>query len=421
MRSRVVLHSFRWAVAALAVTCFVLPAFSAEDGAKLKERVLALNDVTGDKTIEAKILLMAKDPDGTKKELKLARALVKTQPETFNYNAAYVLARAAENLKDYDSGLVFYRVCVKQAEKAKSPHQTALAYAGVLEVLFNAKKYDDALKSCREVVELKETGKYIQNLKTIAHKLMIQVLAKQGKLDDALKLADNQAQASPDDWTYLELKAMLLHDAGRDAEAVKLYQDIIRRLPDDPNLEKDQQELLVSRCHYILSGLYIDLDQVDKATAELKLLLNQRPNNPTYNNDLGYIWADHDMNLPEAERMIRKALAEDRKQRRKDPDLTPIDDHDNAAFLDSLGWVLYKEHKYEEALKPLLQAVADKDDGQSIEIYDHLGEVYKALGRQSDAIAAWQKGIKAAKTKRDEKIKARVEKKLKTAKQVTKE
>ncbi|MCS6850151.1 MAG: tetratricopeptide repeat protein, partial [Gemmataceae bacterium] len=150
-----------------------------------------------------------------------------------------------------------------------------------------------------------------------------------------------------------------------------------------------------------------------KATEHLQRLLKDKPNDPTYNNDLGYIWADHNRNLEEAERLIRKALEEDRKQRRADPDLRPEDDKDNAAYLDSLGWVLFKQKKYQEAKKYLLEAVKDKE-GQHVEIYDHLGDVHMALGEKAEAMAAWKKAIESAgPSRREQQRKAAVEKKLK--------
>jgi len=86
----------------------------------------------------------------------------------------------------------------------------------------------------------------------------------------------------------------------------------------------------------------IDANTVDKAADQLKELLKGAPDNPSYNNDLGYIWADHDMNLGESERLIRKAIEEDRKKRREaGEELTPAQDKDNPAYLDSLGRVLY--------------------------------------------------------------------------------
>jgi len=146
----------------------------------------------------------------------------------------------------------------------------------------------------------------------------------------------------------------------------------------------------------------------------LKALLVKDPDNPSYLNDLGYIWADHDKNLDEAEKLIRKALDEDRKQRRKaNPDIKPEEDKDIGAYLDSLGWVLFKQKKYKEAKKYLLQAI-ETEDGKHVEIYDHLGETHLALGEKAEAIAAWKKGVEVAgPSKREQERKSVVEKKLK--------
>ena len=160
----------------------------------------------------------------------------------------------------------------------------------------------------------------------------------------------------------------------------------------------------IERNRYVLSGIYIDLKKIDKATKLLKVLLEMQPDDPTYNNDLGYIWADHDMNLDEAEKMIRKALDEDTQAAQEaTPDLKPEDDKDNAAYLDSLGWVLFKQKKYKEAKKFLEEAIKDKE-GQHIEIFDHLGDVYKALGENKEAIATWKKGIESVEKRGNEEL-----------------
>jgi tetratricopeptide (TPR) repeat protein len=168
----------------------------------------------------------------------------------------------------------------------------------------------------------------------------------------------------------------------------------------------------------MLSGVYVDIDRIDKAGQHLQLLLKQYPTEAKYNNDLGFIWADHDMHLDEAERMIRKALDEDRKQRHKaaGSKVDPENDKDNAAYLDSLGWVLFKKKKYEEA-KPYLQKAVEDKEGQHVEIYDHLGEVYQALGQHAEAVAAWKKAVEVAgTTRREQERKTEVEKKLKQMK-----
>src|SRR5262249_9167659 len=148
----------------------------------------------------------------------------------------------------------------------------------------------------------------------------------------------------------MELKAQVLREAGKLDEALKVYEEVGERIKKDDRLKKDEQDDFLDNVRYALSGLYVELNQVDKAAEQLKALLAREPDNTTYNNDLGYIWADHDLNLAESEKLIRKAIDEDRRQRRKtNPDLKPELDKDNPAYLDSLGWVLFKQKKYKEA------------------------------------------------------------------------
>ena len=115
------------------------------------------------------------------------------------------------------------------------------------------------------------------------------------------------------------------------------------------------------------------------------------------------------MNLDEAEKLVRKALAEDKKLRKKEG--KPY--KDNAAYLDSLGWVLFKQKKYTDALAPLEEAVK-QEEGQHMEIYDHLGDVLVAVGDKAKAVEAWKKGLTCSPvSKRDERRKGELEKKIK--------
>jgi tetratricopeptide (TPR) repeat protein len=162
-----------------------------------------------------------------------------------------------------------------------------------------------------------------------------------------------------------------------------------------------------------MSNVYVELGRIDKAAEQLKMLLAKNPDSPRYNNDLGYIWADHDTDLEEAEKLIRKAIEEDRKQRKAGGDLKPEEDKDSAAYLDSLGWVLFKQKKYAEAKKWLLEATKG-DEGDNIEIYDHLADVYMALGEKAQALETWKKALTLETSSlREQHRKADVEKKLK--------
>ena len=159
------------------------------------------------------------------------------------------------------------------------------------------------------------------------------------------------------------------------------------------------------------------MNKADSAIEVLRKLLAKQPDSSRYNNDLGYVLADNNRELDNAEKMIRKALEEDRKLKSKIPDLPPELSKDSTAYLDSLGWVLFKKKQFQEAKKQLLEATKDQKDGQHVEILDHLADVHVALGEKAEAIAVWKKALAQEVTStRDKNRKIAIEKKLKETK-----
>ena len=82
-------------------------------------------------------------------------------------------------------------------------------------------------------------------------------------------------------------------------------------------------------------------------------------------------------NLDQARAMLEKAVQLEPK---------------NAAFLDSLGWVLFKLNRPREALDYLLQAT-DESRRPDAALYDHLGDIYAALNQRDKAAEAWRKSL----------------------------
>lgn len=68
-------------------------------------------------------------------------------------------------------------------------------------------------------------------------------------------------------------------------------------------------------------------------------------------------------------------------KRKEEGELLPDEDKDNPAYLDSLGWVLYKQKKYKEAKPFLVEAVKDADL-TDVTLYDHLGDVHWCLAKR---------------------------------------
>jgi tetratricopeptide (TPR) repeat protein len=416
------------------------PAPAAEEDAAVQARVLALNKLTGSNPVNAEYKALLESPKEAKKILAAAKALVKEKKAPLTYNAAFILANLADALKDLPAAETFYRVCIDKATRLKSGQMVWQSYISLIALHFDNQQYAACTKVCREFLDLSfddpkeplylqfndddekerdplvfESYNPIERDKPKVHRLMIQAIAKQGKFDEATKLVNNLVKARPRNWQDLQLKGWVLREAGKYKEASKIYEDVLERIAKDKELDEEERDPLQEKYRYTLSNIYAELKQIDKSTEYLKALLEKKPNNPTYNNDLGYIWADNDMNLEEAEKLIRKALAEDQKLRKK-AKVKPEDDRDNGAYLDSLGWVLFKQKKYKEARVYLLKAIGDKDS-RHIEIYDHLGDVYTALGEKAKAVEAWEKGLKyVTPSKRDRDRKVSVEKKIKAAK-----
>ncbi len=398
-----------WAVVAWA------PA-RADDDEALRKRALGFNKVTGDDPIKGEVKALLADKATAKKLLAVAAKMAEEKKQPFNYNGAIILAETADKLGDLDQARAFYKICTQEATRLLSGQKLAESYSNFIDLLFRHRKYEEAAKVCQEFLDLPDPdqnpGGPINRLKPVVLIQMILGLAQQGKVDEATKMIDKFLKDQPRNWLLLEVKAQVEREAGRIEEAAKLYEEVLDRIAKDKEASQEEKNYYLRLYRYRLSNLYVDLKKIDKAAEQLKKLLEMKPDSPTFYNDLGYIWADNDMNLDEAEKLIRKALNLDREQRKKIPDLTPEEDRDNAAYLDSLGWVLFKKKNYKEA-KEWLEKASKEKDGEHVEILDHLGDACLALGEKEQAIAAWEKALKATpQGKRDEQRKEEVKKKL---------
>ncbi len=118
-----------------------------------------------------------------------------------------------------------------------------------------------------------------------------------------------------------------------------------------------------------------ELGNIEITEYDLDLVLADEPDNAAALNALGYTLADQTDRYEEAEVLIRRAY-----------EIQPND----AAIIDSMGWVAYRLGRLEEAESFLSQAWSlDKNP----EIAAHLGEVLWAMGKQNEARDVWQEGL----------------------------
>ena len=191
-------------------------------------------------------------------------------------------------------------------------------------------------------------------------------MAKQGKLDEARAYLKRVAADNPDEGPQiLVAEAQLLRDANRHRDAFKLLSDALANDPDQPDLLYD------------LALTAEKLERFDLLETHLRKLIEVKPDHAHAYNALGYSFAERNLRLPEARKLIEKAL-----------ELSPED----YFIVDSLGWVLYREGDLKGAARELRRAYGGRPDA---EIGAHLGEVLWMLGERDEARRVWDESLKA--------------------------
>jgi Flp pilus assembly protein TadD len=125
----------------------------------------------------------------------------------------------------------------------------------------------------------------------------------------------------------------------------------------------------------------------------LQSMLKADPGDALACNNLGYLWADQNRKLDEAEQLIRRALELDREEKKRGQGISVEASDDNPEYLDSLGWVLFRKGKLPEAAELLERATKVSRLEENPAIWDHLGDVYSRMNQVEQARTAWKKSL----------------------------
>lgn len=116
----------------------------------------------------------------------------------------------------------------------------------------------------------------------------------------------------------------------------------------------------------------------DKAVSYFQQCIKLAPDMAPALNYYGYMLADRGIKLNKAHEMIEKAV-------RLDPN--------NAAYVDSLGWVLFRLGKKQDGLAQIQKAIQMSNTDPDATLYEHLGDIYASLNEPDKAREAWQKSV----------------------------
>lgn len=192
------------------------------------------------------------------------------------------------------------------------------------------------------------------------------------ELDNALKdppaLVEHTALATE----YFPNQAVFWYYSGFGNYAVKDFQEAEYALDEAKNLAFANKELLAS-VNALLGDVLNAQKNYNKSDAAYEAALAADPNNEQALNNYSYFLALRGENLDRAKELSQKLVE-------KYPD--------NATYLDTHAWVLYKQGDYENARKLLKKAVALPSASGTV--MEHYGDTLFKLGDKAQALIQWQ-------------------------------
>ncbi len=190
------------------------------------------------------------------------------------------------------------------------------------------------------------------------------IRAQQGRVDDALAILDtSDPQSLEEEVLTASAGAQMLREAKRPLEAIKRLEAANERMPGTVEIK------------YELAMMYERNERLNDTERLLREVIALDPGHAHSYNALGYSLADRNQRLPEALKLITRAL-----------EIAPNDPF----IMDSMGWIKFRLGDYVTAVQYLEKAYRVRPEA---DIAAHLGEALWMLGQRDAAIEIWKKAL----------------------------
>ncbi|UCH39734.1 MAG: tetratricopeptide repeat protein [Gammaproteobacteria bacterium] len=353
-----------------------------EESLRFLNRSLAIKEIEGVHSARAKILLRLGRPDQA--VISLRKAL-DANPDDQYLRLTY--ARLLVDVKQYEKA----RIEFEKLHKA-SPNDAELLYTlGLLSL--ESQRLDDAEKYMMMLVRLKQRegeaqyylGRinenrklyeaaiewyekvYVGEYKFDARLRIADMLGMLGRVDEAIAHLDEMLKGSQSNGSLVRIyitKGEMLRSARRYPQAMEVFNTALEIVPGNSDLL------------YARALVAEKLGRIDLLESDIRTILKTEPDNAHALNALGFTLADQTDRYEEAYGYLKRAI-----------EIMP----DDAAIIDSWGWVHYRLGHYEKAISLLRKALSRFDDA---EISAHLGEVLWVSGQKEEARQVWQRALK---------------------------
>lgn len=158
---------------------------------------------------------------------------------------------------------------------------------------------------------------------------------------------------------------------GNSMQTLKKYDEAIKAFRKALELQPDNESALAG-----LAVIYEDQKQFVKCDSIYEVGIKRLPESAMLLNNYSYSLAERGKDLQKAFELAQKAIQLE---------------SNNAAYLDTYGWVLYKMGKYKQATEYIKKSI--ELHANSAVVIEHLGDVYKAMGDNEKALEYYQKAF----------------------------
>jgi tetratricopeptide (TPR) repeat protein len=352
-----------------------------EEALKYLDRSIALAEIEGVHSARARVLLKLGRSDEAVVSLQKA---VQNNPDDQGLRLTF--ARLLVDIKEYEKA----RTEFEKLHQASPEDAELLFTLGLLSL--ESQRLDDAEKYMMMLVRLKQRegeaqyylGRIYENRKQYeaaidwyrevhvgeykfdARLRIADMLGISGRTEEAIEHLDAMLKGSQSDGSLVRIyisKGELLRSVRRYEQALAVFNTALGIVPGN-------SDLLYSR-----ALVAEKLGRIDLLEADIRTILKTEPDNAHALNALGFTLADQTDRYQEAYGYIKRAI-----------EIMP----DDAAIIDSWGWVHYRLGEYDKAIGLLRNALSHFNDA---EIAAHLGEVLWVSGNQEEATSIWREAL----------------------------
>ena len=278
-------------------------------------------------------------------------SLISDRPD--DLDARWELGRLLTTMERYDDALPHFR----ELYRWPGWRDGAWYFTGLID-----ETRDGPAQAVRAYRKVREGAYYLS-----ARIRTAEIMADKGELRWARwHLAATPRHVESDDVRLYRAEGGLLLRADLPDEAMTVLDAALDTYPEEPDLLY-ARALVAER-----------IDRLDILERDLRAIIARDPNHAEALNALGYTLADRTERYEEALELVERALS-----------LEPDQYH----IVDSMGWVLYRLGRHEEAAEHLRRSYEGQPDPV---VAAHLGEVLWALGLREEARAIWNSALEDA-------------------------